>query len=172
VRLDRLSAAWGSLSSSTLVRFLVAGGLGYIVNQTALYFGYERLFAPLQRDTSVLGFPVDPALLVASAVALELSILLRFVLNDQWTFRDRREKALWQRLYQCNVTSLGSPAISFAAVNLLTPLFGISYLIANSIGVLLGVAWNWFCSDRVVWRDHMPAPNLSAAPSPAPPHIE
>ena len=164
---ETLSTFWTSISSQTLVRFLVAGGLGYVVNQVALYLGYEQVLASIRGEMSLGGVPVDAALLIASAVALELSILVRFALNDQWTFRDRREKALWKRLYQCNLSSLGSPAISFACVNLMTPLLGISYLIANSIGVLLGLSWNWLWSSRVVWRRPLPAaanPGAASAP--------
>jgi hypothetical protein len=43
--------------------------------------------------------------------------------------------------------------IALASVNLLTPLLGISYLVANSIGIALGVAWNWLFSSRVVWAE-------------------
>ena len=32
------------------------------------------------------------------------------------------------------------------------PSLGISYLVANSIGILLGLSLNWYCSSRVVWR--------------------
>jgi len=36
-------------------------------------------------------------------------------------------------------------------VNVLTPAFGISYLLANSLGIAGGLAWNWVCSNRLVW---------------------
>ena len=42
--------------------------------------------------------------------------------------------------------------ISLLTVNILTPVFGINYLVSNSVGVMLGLAWNWGWSVRVVWR--------------------
>jgi putative flippase GtrA len=137
---------------STLARFLVVGGISYLVNQALLVVFYEGALASLPRS----GF--NSPLFVSSALALELSIIVRFVLNDVWTFRDRREKSFAARFYQSNFTSFGSPLISLACVNVLTPVFGISYLIANSIGILLGLAWNWFCSVRLVWRQRQPVP--------------
>src|SRR6266540_3342488 len=94
---------------------------------------------------------VDLGLLVASVLAVEISILVRFLLNDRWTFRSRRQSAFWQRLCQSNLSSLASPVISIGAVNILTPVVGISYLISNSIGILIGLAWNWVWSTKVVW---------------------
>ncbi len=121
------------------------GGVSYLVNQALLVAFYDGALASLPRS----GF--NSPLLVSSALALELSIIVRFALNDVWTFRDRRQKAFAARFCQSNFTSFGSPLISLACVNILTPFFGISYLISNSIGILLGLAWNWFCSVRLVW---------------------
>jgi len=44
-----------------------------------------------------------------------------------------------------------------ACVNLLTPYLGISYLVANSIGILLGLTWNWIYGTRVIWRHPEPS---------------
>ena len=122
----------------TLRRFLVVGGVAYVVNQALLVTLYEL---------AGLG------LLAASALALEASILVRFELNDRWTFRSRFQQTLWVKFYRFHLSSFGSPLIALACVNLLTPALGVSYLIANSVGIALGVTWNWLCSNRVVWAD-------------------
>ncbi len=86
-------------------------------------------------------------------MAVEVSIVFRFALNDRWTFKGNcGAKPLYRRLLQSNISSLGSPAISLACVNLLTPLLGISFLITNSLGIALGLGWNWLWSRHVVWR--------------------
>jgi len=140
------------LLSSTLVRFLVVGGVSYMINQAALfglYDGFMRSLAP----TRLRPFgAIDTGLLLASVIAVELSILVRFVLNDRWTFRERCSQTFLRRLWQSNASSLASPVISLAAVNLLTPVLGISYLVSNSIGIAIGLSWNWVWSSRVVWR--------------------
>jgi len=126
------------LVSLTLRRFLLVGGLAYVLNQALLVAFYEG---------AGLG------LLPASVLALEASILMRFGLNDRWTFRGRCVRPLWQRFYSSNLSSFGSPLIALACVNLLTPALGVSYLIANSIGIALGLGWNWLCSSRLVWAE-------------------
>jgi putative flippase GtrA len=133
--------------SPTLGRFLVVGGVSYVVNQTALYLLYDHAFAGRHADH---GF--DKALLLASVIAVEVSILVRFSLNDAWTFRGRCDKPLATRFYQFNLSSFGSPLISLAAVNILTPQLGISYLVANSLGIAVGLAWNWLCS-LFIWPE-------------------
>jgi putative flippase GtrA len=146
--MQRLRAA---IARSTLARFLVAGGISYVVNQVLLVVLYDGAFASLPRGGGSLANAVDLPLLLASIIALEVSIIVRFVLNDWWTFRDRHTKPLAARFYQSNFTSFGSPLISLATVNILTPYFGVSYLISNSLGILLGLAWNWLWSTRLVW---------------------
>jgi putative flippase GtrA len=125
----------------TLRRFLVVGGVAYLVNQALLAGLYEL---------AGLG------LLAASALALEASILLRFELNDRWTFRSRCQQTLWVKFYRFHLSSFGSPLIALACVNLLTPALGVTYLIANSIGIALGLGWNWLLSNRVVWSETAP----------------
>jgi len=56
------------------------------------------------------------------------------------------------RFAQFNTASFGSPIISTATLNVLTPHFGINYLAANSIGIGLGVTWNWLWNTRFIWR--------------------
>jgi putative flippase GtrA len=139
------------MARSTLARFLVVGGVSYVVNQVLLFVLYDGAFASLPRGEEGLANAFDLPLLLASIIALEVSILVRFALNDRWTFPDRHTKPLAARFYQSNFTSFGSPLISLATVNILTPYFGVSYLISNSLGILLGLAWNWFWSTRLVW---------------------
>jgi len=144
----RLRAA---IASSTLARFLAVGGVSYVVNQVLLFALYDGAFASLPRGGESLASAFDLPLLLASIIALEVSILVRFALNDRWTFRDRHTKSFAARFYQSNFTSFGAPLICLAAVNILTPYFGVGYLVSNSLGILLGLAWNWFWSTRLVW---------------------
>lgn len=144
----RLRAA---MANSTFVRFLVVGGVAYVVNQVLLFLLYDGALASLPRGGEGLAKAVDWPLLLASSSALEVSIIVRFVLNDRWTFHDRHAKPLAARFYQSNFTSFGGPLIPLATVNILTPYFGVGYLISNSLGILLGLAWNWFWSTRLVW---------------------
>jgi putative flippase GtrA len=138
---------WQGLLRSTFLRFLVVGGVSYVVNQTLLFALYE---GGLRRLASLGG--LNTGLLLASVLALEASVLVRFAMNDRWTFGAHHAKPFRQRLAQSNLSAAGGTAIALAGVNLLTPLLGINYLLANSIGIAFGLAWNWIWSTRVVWR--------------------
>ncbi|HEY8171677.1 MAG TPA: GtrA family protein [Dehalococcoidia bacterium] len=154
--------------SGDLAKFLVVGGVSFVVNQIALVALYEHVLASMSRDVDTPLGSLNVALLCASAIAVEISIIARFVLNDSWTFRSRRQAPLPQRFVRSNLSSLGSPVISLLAVNVLTPAFGMNYLVANSIGVLLGLAWNWGWSSLVVWpreQEAATAPSAAAIPS-------
>jgi putative flippase GtrA len=140
------------------MRFLVVGAVSFVVNEGLLLVLRESVFGSM-RGRGPLGL-IDPALLLASFIALEASIIVRFVLNDRWTFSGRDGKPLMQRLWQSHLSSFGSPLLCLVTVNLLPNVIGISYLVANSIGVLFGLVWNWVWSTRVVW---------SVQPSPAEP---
>jgi putative flippase GtrA len=153
--LDRLGI-W-TPGSFTLGRFLLVGAIGYLVNQFSLFLFYDThilWFLPgkdVQKDIGVLTIG-DSRLLIASIAAVEISIVSNFLWHDRWTFQDRVKKPLYLRFTQFNTTSLGSPIISTATVNVLTPHFGINYLVANSIGIMLGVTWNWLWNTRFIWR--------------------
>ena len=144
----KLALHWRPAYQSTVLRFLVAGGLSYVVNQAFLYAFVEHIFIGITGD--LLRF-LSARLLLSSLAALEISILVRFYLNDRWTFRGRYERPFLVRLYQSNLGAFGGPLITLATVNMLTPLMGISYLLTNSLGILLGLVWNWLWSNHVVW---------------------
>jgi putative flippase GtrA len=148
-----MRARFDRWTSSQLAKFLIAGGISYVVNQIALVVLYEIVFGGMRRSADTFIGGLNPALLVSSIIAVEIAIIARFLINDMWTFRDRRDAPLVRRFVTSNVSSLGSPLISIAVVNILTPVFGINYLVANTIGVALGFGWNYVWSTKVVWRD-------------------
>src|ERR1051325_1004968 len=92
------------LASSTLARFLVVGAVSYVINQAALYGLYEHLLLGL-RGVSLPLAGLDVSLFVASTLAVELSIVVRFLLNDRWTFAGRGTKPFGRRLYESNLCS-------------------------------------------------------------------
>ena len=98
-----LTSRFDDLLHSTLARFLVVGGISYLVNQVLLFSLYEGGF----RSMTGANAPFDTGLLAASALALEASILVRFTLNDQWTFHDCHSKPYWRRLTESNLELFG-----------------------------------------------------------------
>ena len=143
--------------STTLVKFLIVGGIAYLINQFALFLLYDSpffWFLPA-KDTGVSLWLVahpDIRLLISSALAVEVAIFFQFNSHERWTFRNRAHKG-WMlfRFLRFNLTSAGSPIIAVVTVNTLTPLFGISPYISNTVGIAAGVTWNWTWTSLVIW---------------------
>jgi dolichol-phosphate mannosyltransferase len=143
--------------SPTLFKFLVVGGIAYLINQFALFLLYDTsLFWFLPAKDTAAGFLLfthpDLRLLLSSILAVEVAIIFQFNAHERWTFRDRVRRG-WGpfRFLKFNLTSAGSPIIIVVTVNTLTPLLGISPYISNTIGILFGVTWNWTMNNLVIW---------------------
>ncbi len=143
--------------STTFIKFLIVGSVGYLVDQLALFVIYDSPVFPFlpargtDFDFLVVTHP-DIRLFIASVFAVETSIISNFYWHDRWTFRHReRRTTTLIRFLRFNGTSIASPLISLATVNVLTPLLGMSPYIANTIGIGLGATWNWTWNNRVIW---------------------
>jgi len=124
-----------------LFKFGMVGLSGIVVNEGVLIYLKEYLHL---------------ALPVASIIAIELSIVSNFILNDLWTFgADREGHALgrrWQRFISFQFVSVGGAAINFVILNVLATWVGIDYRIANILGILVAFVWNFLVNRRVTWR--------------------
>lgn len=92
---------------------------------------------------------------LSAAIAIETSILTNFVLNDIWTFRDRRSpgvKSVLRRGLKFNLVSIGGLGINMAILLTFTEVLGISYLISNLIGIAGATAWNFTINTLWTWR--------------------
>ena len=141
----------------TLVKFLIVGGIAYLINQFALFLLYDSpifWFLPAQDTEANLWLFTHPdvRLLISSVLAVEAAIIFQFSSHERWTFRDRpREGWGLLRFLKFNLTSAGSPIIAVVTINTLTPLFGISPYLSNTIGIAAGIAWNWTWNTLVIW---------------------
>jgi putative flippase GtrA len=153
---------------TTLVKFLIVGGIGFLINEAVLFVLYDSNVASFMPDkhTSVhlVLFSVsDSRLLLASIIAVEFAIVCQFNLHERWTFRSRnREGNIFARFFKFNAGSIVSPIVTVLAVNLLTPVIrnaagddsiigkAAPYL-ANSGGVLVGFTWNYLLNSLVIW---------------------
>lgn len=147
---------------TTFVKFLIVGGIGFVINQFCLFLFYDSpifWFFPEKSTEWDLLFVTagDARLLVSSILAVETAIVFQFNLHERWTFRNRRQDGwILRRFAKFNVSSAISPIIVVVTTNTLTPLIdetfgGLSPYIANGIGVLLGFTWNWGLNTLVIW---------------------
>lgn len=93
--------------------------------------------------------------LVSAAISIETSIISNFVLNDYFTFRDRRSpqvKSFLSRLLKFNLVSLAGLGFNMGVLWLLTEVFGIYYLLSNLCGIAVATLWNYLVNTWWTWK--------------------
>lgn len=91
---------------------------------------------------------------VALIPGIEISIITNFLLNDYFTFSDRRTgkvKSLLGRLLKYNLIGLSGAAINYAVAAVLFTI-GLNIYLADFIGILIAFLWNYFFSTSWAWR--------------------
>jgi dolichol-phosphate mannosyltransferase len=129
----------------TLVKFLIVGASGTIVNLTISY---------------LLHFLIEAE--IAQAIGVEISIINNFVWNDSFTFRNTlkdsgtQNQSRLRRLLRYNLLSLGTAALNLIVFYLLAyPLHlnhGLWYAISSLVAVLVAFALNYVGSSRWAWK--------------------
>lgn len=122
------------LSDYRPLKFFAVGLSGVAVNEGLLYLLVNY------------GFTVA----IAGIIAIELSILSNFAVNNIWTFKKRRIGSLIGRAAKYNVVTLGGAAINYVTLRGLVFL-GMHFLFSNLIGIALGFAANYVGSEFFVW---------------------
>ena len=117
------------------IKFNVVGLTGVLVNEGLLvllvYYGVYYLGA--------------------SAIAIEVSIVTNFVLNDLWTFRDRRHGHAATRLLKFNGLMLIGLAVNLAILYLGTDYLKINYALSNLAGIAVAFLVRYWLSVRYAW---------------------
>ena len=136
-----LNAWWIRMRAlRTFLRFAVVGASGTVVNLGMFSAGWH---AGLNKY-------------VASAVAVEVSIIWNFLLNNYWTFKDRktRDKTRIKGL-KYNLVSLATLGVSFATFSLLTVLVPrLPPEIDQLAGIAPAVLVNYFLNSYWTFRSH------------------
>ena len=87
----------------------------------------------------------------ASALAIEVSIVSNFILNDLWTFRDRRHGHIAVRLLKFNGLMMIGLVVNLAILYVGTTYFQIHYAISNLIGIGAAFLVRYELSVRYAW---------------------
>ena len=121
------------------IKFCAVGGSGVGVNL--------GIYALLTR-----GVDLTPA--VASPIAIEISLLTNFLLNEHWTFSARNMRsARLARLGTYHAVCLAGGAINYGVLLLLVK-HGWWDIYANLFGIALGTGAKFLASARWTWREH------------------
>ena len=118
-----------------MICFGIVGITGIAVNMIAL--------AALKNYLPLLG---------ASFIAIELSIISNYILNDMWTFKENNTGTWLHRMISYNGVAVGGMIINMAVLAILTTL-GMWYILANLIGIVLGFAWNFIGNRKLTWKN-------------------
>jgi len=130
-----------------LIKFGLVGLSGIVVNMGLLYLLTEY---------------AGVYYLVSAVVAIEVSILNNFILNDFWTFSSRRliHRYSWiKRLFAFHIIAAGGLLINLGVLYLLVEFAGIYYMIANLTGILVAFLWNFFLNRHLTWKGGVPRLN-------------
>lgn len=128
-----------ALKKSTFFKFCVVGTIGFIINTFVLELMVK------------LGF--HPAL--GSIAGAELAIISNFILNNAWTFGQRKitGRRLIGKFLQFNTTSVGAIVIQAGTITIGTYLFGLAiYRWFYILGVGIGLIWNYLIYSLVIWK--------------------
>ncbi|HEY3295553.1 MAG TPA: GtrA family protein [bacterium] len=124
-------------------RFMIVAWIGMAVN-TALLFLFK----------GVMGIPLIPA----SLLAIEIAILHNFIWLRYWAWSDRKtdnqRPPFWKQLI---VYNLATGAVDLMAnvtiLWVLATLFGVHYLVANIIGMILGPFIKFWVNDKLIFKE-------------------
>jgi len=135
-----LNAWWIRMERSrTFLKFAVVGATGVVVN--------------LGSFTLLMGAGLSK--FIASPLAIELSIISNFLLNNFWTFADRNtDSRIHIRGLKFNIVSLLSLAVSFTTFVVLSMLdpSGIPQ-VHQALGIVPATAINYFLNSYWTFKD-------------------
>ena len=134
----RNNAAWKEIQK--LIRYGFVGLSGSLENILILY-----------TLTDIVGI----FYMLSSALAIELSTINNFILNDVWTFReDHRHQFTnrWHRFISYHIVSLGGMAVNMAVLFILTEFGGLWYIFSNIVGIMVAFGWNFLVNRKTTWR--------------------
>jgi dolichol-phosphate mannosyltransferase len=129
----------GRILRGSFAKFLVVGSIGFAINTVIL-------------EVAVL-MGIHPS--AGSALGAELAIISNFLLNNSWTFGNRKARGFVAvgKFLQFNLTSAGAVIIQSGTVWIGTAVLGVSfYRWFYLLGVGIGLFWNFTMYSRVIWR--------------------
>lgn len=119
-------------------KFLVVGAVGLSVNLVGLFFLHEIL-------------PVR--LVIASPIAIGLSMIVTFILNELWTWHDRGGgRVLHRAALYVPINTVGL-IINWQLALYLEKHGNLHYLAAQLTGAGVAAVWNFGLNNFVTWRD-------------------
>jgi len=136
-----LRLAWEVKEIHRIIKFAFVGLIGVFVNLGVLW---------ALTDLAKIYY------LISAVFSIEVSIISNFLLNDIWTFKDRRSygaKKWIERLIKFNLISSPAFPMQISVMGLLKEFFGMYYLLAALIGIFVVFVWNFFANSFWTWKN-------------------
>ena len=122
-----------AFKTGKIIKFGLVGISGIAVNMGLLWFLTEQLHF---------------AYWMSSIIAIEMSILTNFILNNLWTWTDQPQKQYFIRIFEYHL-AVGISALlgNWLILIILTQFLGVYYLVSNLIGIAIGSLLNFILND-------------------------
>jgi putative flippase GtrA len=117
-------------------KFLLVGAVGLGVNQGVLFALVDQ---------------ANLAVAMASPIAILLSIIVTFILNERWTWHDRGQGRILHRAMLYGSINSGGLLINWLTLVSLHQT-GLDYLVANLVGAGIAAVWNFSLNHALTWR--------------------
>ena len=118
------------------LRFAAVGLVGTVVNLASL----------------MLLLPYLEVYALASAIAIELSIINNFVLHEAWTFSDRRTGSCIRRFVFFHFATIPAIAMQYIVSNALYYTLSLHPALSQFAGIVLGFVLNYVLCELGVWK--------------------
>jgi len=138
-----------------LIRFLkfCAVGLSGVGVNIGLYWILTRFAGFIPLDNAAMGGILSGNL--AMVISIEVSIITNFLLNNYFTFADRKAqgfRTFASRLINFNVICIIGGLIQIGVANLLAVTIGIYDIVAVLDGIVLATLWNYLVNTWWTWK--------------------
>nr|QNO54299.1 hypothetical protein FGBIHFOD_00039 [Methanosarcinales archaeon ANME-1 ERB7] len=123
-----------------LIKFSIVGAIGAGINMGFLW---------VLTDFAGLFY------LFSCMVAIEIAIIMQFMMNDRWTFKDRKTTHVGQfikRILKSNLWRSGGSTVNIGILYFLTEYMGVYYLLSNIFGIICAFLLNYIFESRFTWH--------------------
>lgn len=131
-----ITKAYYKLISYDKIRFIVIGGVGFIVNYLGLALFFQYLTVPI---------------VAAQVISAELAILATFIGNNLWTFKGHKQIPLVHKLIKFHISATAGFLINSGFVIVLVNYAHLYYGLSLIVGSLAGLIWNYTLYKRFVF---------------------
>jgi len=126
--------------SREFFKFCIVGTSGVFVNMGLLI---------------ILTRPFEIALEYSSPIAIEISILSNFILNNIWTFRARTNKSsLFKRFVRFHIVAFSAGIVNYIMLLSLHYGMGLMDIVANLVGIAAATIVNYVLNSRWTWKKY------------------